>query len=77
MGTEKTNVSATMDRQHSMALCVALVTFIIGGILFIVGSAIYAAWTVHWSIGLAIALFALLIVLPEGTAEKYGDHTPW
>ena len=61
----------------SLALGVAFAAFIFGGILFLVVSAIYAAWTVHWSIGLIAALFALLVALPEGTAEKYGDHTPW
>ena len=61
----------------SLALGIALFVFIVGGLLFLVGSAMYAAWSVHWSIGVAVALFALLVAMPEGTAEKYDDHTPW
>lgn len=61
----------------SLALGIALVMLIAGGLLFLVGAAIYAAWSVHWLIGVVVAVFALLVAIPEGTAEKYGDHTQW
>lgn len=60
-----------------LALGIALVMLIAGGFLFLFGLAIYAAWSVHWSIGVFVAVLALLVAIPEGTAAKYGDHTPW
>lgn len=78
----KVTMSNQADRDSvashcSLALGIALAMFIAGGLLFLVGSAIYAACSVHWSIGVIVAVCALLVAIPEGTAEKYGDHTPW
>ena len=75
MDTEKTDVSAPVDRQRPLVFCVALVTFILGSILFIVGSAIYAVGRFISRSGLLLRCLYCWLHCPK--AEKHGDHTPW
>lgn len=77
MSEDDLNNSNGSESVRLLALCVALLAFIVSGWVFLAGLAIYAAWYVHWSIGVGAALIILLVAIPEGSPETYDDHTPW
>jgi len=61
----------------SVALAVAMISVFACPLMFLILLLVYAAWVLHWAIGVGTAVVLVLIALPEGTAEKYGDHTQW
>lgn len=77
MSEDNLNNSNGSESVWSFAFCVAILTFIVSGLLFLVGFAVYAAWCVHWTVGVGTALVILLVSMPEGSSETYNDHTPW